>query len=176
MSVTEEQLVVLLGTSRSDGNTRSAVLGALAGVNFTIKDLADENISAFDYGHRNRQDSFLPLIETISPSPLWILATPVYWYTMSSQLKMFMDRLSDLITIRKDLGRKLCGKSLAVIASGTDELLPDGFEAPFRLTAEYFGMNYAGIYYQQFGKNRKSMRCSATEKWKAIVGTRLSIQ
>jgi hypothetical protein len=74
-----------------------------------------------------------------------------------------MDRLSDLITIRKDLGRKLRGKSMAILASGTDDDLPEGFEAPFRLTADYLGMKYIGSFYQQFGKNGEPIRPSTVE-------------
>jgi hypothetical protein len=68
---------------------------------------------------------------------------------MRREMKIFVDRLTDLITIRKDLGRMLHGKSLAVIASGSDPCAPEGFESPFRLTGEYLGMNYIGSHYVQ---------------------------
>jgi len=89
------------------------------------------------------------LIERLSDRLFWILATPVYWYTMSAQMKVFIDRLTDLITLRKDLGRMLHGKSLAVIASGSDACLPEGFEFPFRLTCEYLRMKYIEAHYVQ---------------------------
>ena len=144
--------VVILGTSRSDGNTRAAVKQVLGGKPVELVDLSEMGIGAYDYHHANRTDSFLPLIERLVSKSLWLLATPVYWYTMSAQMKLFVDRLSDLITIRKDLGRSLRGKAVAVIASGTDERLPQGFEAPFRLTCDYLGMRYVGACYLQFGK------------------------
>ena len=75
---------------------------------------------------------------------------------MSAQLKMFFDRLSDLITIRKDLGRLLRGKSVAVVASGTDETMPDGFEVPFHRTCEYLGMTYVGAFYLPYGKDDRA--------------------
>lgn len=94
MSITGDQTVVLLGTARPDGNTRSTVEQVFAGKRVEIIDLAALNISAFDYQHRNDTDAFLPLVERIAAKSLWVLATPVYWYTMSAQLKIFMDRLS----------------------------------------------------------------------------------
>jgi multimeric flavodoxin WrbA len=144
--------VVLLGTSRSGGNTRIVVDKVLAGKSVTVVDLTQIDMSAYDYAHRNATDGFIPLVERMATRPCWVLATPVYWYTMSSQMKIFVDRLSDLITARKDLGRLLRGKWVVVVASGTDPQLPDGFESPFRLTCEYLGMKYAGAFYGRFSK------------------------
>ena len=38
-----------------------------------------------------------------------------------------------------------------MIASGTEETLPEGFEVPFRRTSEYFGMTYRGAAYLYTG-------------------------
>ena len=157
MAFSPTQTVVILGTSRNDGNTRAAVDRVISGKAVEIVDLSQLQLSAYDYDHANAGDGFIPLAEVIAERPLWILATPIYWYSMSAQLKLFVDRLSDLITIRKDLGRRLRGKSLAVLASGTDDQLPPGFESPFRLTCEYLGMHYIGTSYWQFRKNDEPM-------------------
>ena len=153
MAFSPEQAAVILGTSRSDGNTRKVVNAILAGRSVEIVDLSQIRISAYDYEHRNIRDDFIPLIESIASKPLWIFATPVYWYTMSAQLKIFIDRLSDLFDIRTDLGQLLRGKSLAVVVSGTNPGLPPGFESPFQLTCEYVGMHYAGAFYWRFKTN-----------------------
>jgi putative NADPH-quinone reductase len=144
-----QESVVILGSSRSDGNTSRAVDAALTHTHIEIVDLGTCDIGHYDYQHQNQTDAFLPLIERLSDRRFWILATPIYWYTMSAQMKIFVDRLTDLITIRKDLGRMLHGKSLAVIASGSDPGAPEGFESPFRLTCEYLGMSYIGSHYVQ---------------------------
>lgn len=60
-----------------------------------------------------------------------IFATPVYWYSMSGLMKTFFDRLTDLVTIQKSVGRKLKGKETFLFAVGTDDLLPAGFTIPF---------------------------------------------
>ena len=52
--------------------------------------------------------------------------------------------ISDLLTIEKDWGRKLRGKSLAVISNTEDDHTESWFEAPFLLSAEYLGMKYLG--------------------------------
>jgi NAD(P)H-dependent FMN reductase len=147
------QSVVILGAARSAGNTRRVVESIVAGRPVEIVDVSQLRLSAYDYEHRNAGDDFLPLIEAIASKHLWILATPVYWHTMSAQLKLFVDRLGDLFTIREDLGRLLRGKSLALVASGTSPELPAGFELPFRLTCEYLGMRYLGAFYWRFKTN-----------------------
>ncbi|MEO8384788.1 MAG: NAD(P)H-dependent oxidoreductase [Betaproteobacteria bacterium] len=153
MAFAPNQTVVVLGTSRDDGNTRRAVDEVIAGRPIEIVSLSQFNFSPYDYQHRNTNDGFIQLIESIVDKPFWILATPVYWYSMSAQLKVFVDRQTDLITVRKDLGRRLRGKSVAVLASGTDPELPEGFEAPFQLTCGDLGMSYLGASYHQFEKN-----------------------
>jgi len=153
MKFSPEQSVVILGTSRSKGNTRRVLETIISGRPVEIVDLSKLQLSAYDYEHQNAGDDFIPLIESIASKQLLILATPVYWFTMSAQLKIFIDRLGDLFTIRNDLGRLLRGKSLAVVASGTNRELPPGFESAFRLTCEYLGMQYVGAFNWRFKKN-----------------------
>jgi multimeric flavodoxin WrbA len=47
----------------------------------------------------------------------WILACPVYWFTMSAQMKLFMDRLFGLVAYGRDPFR---GKRIAVAMSYGD--------------------------------------------------------
>jgi multimeric flavodoxin WrbA len=76
-----------------------------------------------------------------------VFATPVYWYAMSGVMKIFFDRLSDLISTSKPLGRGLAGKSVYLFSTGSELEMPDGFEVPFKRTAEYFDMNYVKSIY-----------------------------
>jgi NAD(P)H-dependent FMN reductase len=149
---------VVLGSSRGEGNTRQVVDLVLGGRDAEVVDLGQLEIGLYDYGHANADDDFLPLVERLASKSLWILATPVYWYAMSGQMKVFFDRLSDLVTIRKPLGRRLAGRTVAVIASGTDSRLPAGFEAPFWQTCDYLGMRYAGALYVQFAADGRPAR------------------
>ena len=73
---------------------------------------------------------------------------------MSSQMKTFFDRLSDLVRIKKDIGRSLAGKHVFMMASGTDESFPEGFEVPFQKTSAYFDMHYKKGHYLHTEKNK----------------------
>ena len=63
---------------------------------------------------------------------------------MSGLLKDFFDRMSDLLHYKKELGRKLRGKNMAMISNSGENDLRIGFEMPFVESAKYLGMNYLG--------------------------------
>ncbi len=113
---------------------------------FDLIDLNDYAISYYDYQHKNSADDFIPLMEKItSEYGTLIFATPVYWYTMSAVMKTFFDRISDLLRIRKDVGRQLRGKNMAVVSCSSDDEAIDGFELPFTRSAQYLGMPFVGF-------------------------------
>ena len=151
--------IIVFGSSRSNGNTRSAVEKVVGDKSIELLDLSDFDITPFDYEHRNSGDDFIPLMKKILTHDTIIIATPVYWYQMSSQHKTFFDRISDLLSIEKDLGRKLRGKNLYVIASFSTSY-PEGFERTFEQICGYLGIRYLGTSFiydgtdeQEFLKN-----------------------
>jgi hypothetical protein len=73
---------------------------------------------------------------------------------MSAVMKTFFDRISDLLKIRKDLGRKLRGKSMALVSCSGDNDLVNGFEMPFVESAAYLGMRYLGAYHSWLEEGR----------------------
>jgi multimeric flavodoxin WrbA len=141
----ENKKVIIIGSSRSNGNTSKIASKISTQINADIIDLRNYNISYYDYENKNIADDFLSLIKLIIEKyDTLIFATPVYWYTMSGVMKVFFDRFSDLIRIEKELGRKLRGKSMFVISNSDDETLDYDFYLPFRLSANYLGMTYLG--------------------------------
>jgi multimeric flavodoxin WrbA len=84
----------------------------------------------------------------------WLLVSPVYWYTMSAQMKVFFDRFSQLLRHRKDLLEPLRGIRLwAIAVSGDSEEVP-GFFEPFRLSAKYLHMDYLGHLHTWGGRQQ----------------------
>ena len=137
--------VLILGSVRNDGNTRQLVQ-QLAGLNpWEVINLSNYRIGPYDYQHTNRDDDFLPLMRRlVRDYSTFVFATPVYWYAMSGVLKVFFDRLTDLLTIEKELGRKLRGKKMAVVTSSNGDHLGEHFWLPFAHTAAYLGMEFRG--------------------------------
>ena len=139
------KILIIMGSARSNGNTRKIVDAIIAKTNAELIDLNAYKISYFDYEHRNKSDDFVEIATKMMEYEHIIFATPVYWYAMSAQLKTFFDRMSDLLTIRKPLGRQLrTGKKMYAIACSSDEVAYEGFFMPFEKTAEYLGMEYGG--------------------------------
>ncbi|GAA3762506.1 NAD(P)H-dependent oxidoreductase [Flavobacterium ginsengiterrae] len=141
----ENKTVIILGSSRKNGNTTKIVDALSKEHNIDIVNLSDYNISYYDYESKNIDDDFLPLIRgIIEKYDTLIFATPVYWYNMSGILKVFFDRFSDLIRIEKETGRKLRGKKIGVISNSHDNIIEDSFYIPFKKTSDYLGMEYLG--------------------------------
>lgn len=141
----ENKKVIIVGSSRSNGNTATIAEKVAVDINADVIDLRAYSISYYDYESENIADDFLPLIKSILEKyDTIIFATPVYWYAMSAIMKVFFDRFSDLIKIEKETGRKFRGKSMFVISNSYDEQLDYDFYLPFRLSANYLGINYLG--------------------------------
>lgn len=144
--------LIIFGSSRSRGNTRDAIRLVVGTHNAPIIDLNEVNISAYDYEHRNAVDDFAKIAQKMVVHDPIILATPVYWYSMSAVMKTFVDRFSDWLEHDKETGRKMRGKTLYIISSYSEH--PDGikgFEPIFQQTCEYLGMKYGGCHFHFSG-------------------------
>ena len=111
--------------------------------------LIDYTIEIYNYDETySDKDQFLEIINQIIEFEEIIFATPVYWYSMSSLMKIFFDRLTDLISSQETIGRKLMGKKVRVITSSIGNHLDDNFFLPFIETANYLHLEYiSGKHY-----------------------------
>lgn len=154
--------LVILGSARADGETRRAVDLAFPDGSIRLANLPDFAIGGYAYDHLNAEDAFGSIADEMVAAEKIVFATPVYWYAMSAPLKIFFDRLTDLTENRKAQGKALAGKSVWLVATGTDLELPEGFEVPFARTADYFGMTYRGAVY--FSTGEDAIRRTADEE------------
>ena len=137
--------LIILGSSRKDGDTKKVVDELIRISGWDLIDLNHSNFSYYDYEHKNLDDDYLGLMrKIIADYDVLIFATPVYWYSMSGIMKVFFDRITDLLDEEKDLGRKLRGKSMAAVSCSVGDNLGESFWLPFSATANYLGMNYLG--------------------------------
>jgi len=135
--------IIIFGSANSFGETRKLADYIKNKSGFPLIDLKTKKIGEFDYEYKNKDDDYLPLIKDIAENyELIIIATPVYWYSMSGIMKTFYDRFSDCLHAEKETGRKLRGKNMAVLSCGSDKKLKEGYYMPFKESANYLGMNY----------------------------------
>ena len=140
--------MVILGSARKRSDTEKFVASIFGDDEYKLIDLLDLKINGYSYSHEYpSDDQYHLLVEELLTHQQIIFATPVYWYSMSALMKTFFDRFSDLMTYKKVTGRKLKGKSTALIAVGAEERLAEGFEIPFSCTSTYLDMGYRGSIY-----------------------------
>lgn len=163
---------VIIGSARSDGQTREAVKLAFPGESVNAVILADKFIRHQGSGLLGGEDDFLSVIHEMHLTSTIVFATPVYWYAMAARLKVLYDRFYDLTG--SSSGRKLAGKDVWLIATGAEPGMPDGFEIPFRKTADYFSMQYKGSFYLYTGREqnlREAGNLALTDFGKIILNT-----
>lgn len=138
--------IALFGSSRRNGNTGQFIDWIAGELAIDVIDLADKDISAFDYEHKNAGDDFAPLLKQLLEYDSIIFVTPIYWYGPSAQLKVFIDRLSDLLDVEelKDYGRQLRNKTGFIVCTSSCSDADSTFLNSFINTFEYLGMQYGG--------------------------------
>ena len=104
--------IALFASSRRNGNTGQLMDRIASELGIEVVDLATKRMSAYDYEHRNRNDDFEELMKRALAFDQLIFATPVYWYSVSPPMKVFLDRISDFLDLPDllDDGRRLRGK------------------------------------------------------------------
>lgn len=143
-----QKLLIISGSSRSEGDTKLWVDIIFKAFDHEIINLLDYNISHYSYlNDYPIEDRFQNIIEEVLKYDTIVFATPVYWYSMSAIMKTLFDRLTDLVTIKKEVGRRIKNKSIFLLVVGADKDMPPGFDVPFKLTSNYFGWRYNECLY-----------------------------
>jgi len=158
--------LIINGSARLNGNTQKYISKLTEEIAFDQINLLEHHFLPYNYENQYpTEDCFETFAKEILYHKHLIFATPVYWYAMSGRMKNLFDRLTNWVTLNKDVGRNLKGKTMQLIAVGTDADLPDGFTTPFYMTANYLELDYKGHLYfnsddrlndDEFAEMRKS--------------------
>jgi len=157
-----KKIVVLLGSPRKKGNTAALADRIIAGAESAGaaaeriflhgKDISpcqacyacqrsDSEGCAID-------DDMQPIYNKLIEADGWVIASPVYWFCMSAQTKLFLDRCFALPAYKKDA---FSGKRIAVAMSfGDDDAFNSGCVNALRTfqdAARYVGANLVGMVY-----------------------------
>lgn len=139
------RIAIISGSARAEGNTSSLITNLQKHINADSYALLEYQINHYRYDHNYKNDEFISLVKNVIENyDTIIFVTPVYWYSMSGRMKVFFDRMTDMLKIEKELGRKLRGKNMAVATTSNGGNLEGNFWVPFIETADYLGMNYLG--------------------------------
>ncbi len=142
-------IIGFLGSSRADGNTAALANAVFSELDSAVLvDLSERMIGPYSYENAHAADDFIPLAGAMAKADAIVFASPVYWYSMSAQMKAFFDRLTDLTKGEmKPVGKSLAGKTMYAIATGGSPDAPSSFVQPFADTAGYFNMRWGGLLY-----------------------------
>lgn len=137
--------VIIVGSSRSKGNTYQLAKFLQEQTQYDIIDLSTITIEHFNY-ELEYKDEFNQLFKSLVDTyDTIVFATPVYWYSMSGKLKVFFDRISDFLYGEKEYGRKLRGKTTAMISCSGEQDIEATFYIPFKKSVDYLGMSTIGV-------------------------------
>lgn len=135
--------IIINGSHNRNGDTTKLIQEIYSEI--ACLKLIDYTVEIYNYDETySDKDQFLEIINQIIEVDEIIFATPVYWYSMSSLMKIFFDRLTDLISSQETIGRKLIGKKVSVITSSIGNYLDDNFFLPFIETTNYLHLEYIG--------------------------------
>jgi len=85
-----------------------------------------------------------------------VMATPLYFFAASAQLKIIIDRMFSLYKWDNAAGTMktaLSGKTLVLLASAYEDVGLDVLEKPFALTAKYTGMKFKSLLVPNAGES-----------------------
>ena len=185
----QKKVLVLLGSPRKKGNSTALaeqiIKGAeAAGAIVERVYLHGQNIAPCNacYGCQKKNskgcvidDDMQPIYKKLIGSYAWAIASPVYWFTMSAQTKLFLDRCFGLFAYKKNV---LKGKRIAIAMSYGDA---DSFSSgcvnalrTFQDSFAYTGSKIVGMVYGSADKpgeikSNKRLMTQAEELGKKLV-------
>lgn len=180
-----KKILVLCGSPKKDGNTAALVDWFTSGARSKGARVQVVNTAYLKYKSTGCtscrlcqkltkyecviNDEAKPVLEKMAKVDVIVMATPLYFFGASAQLKLVFDRMFSLYKWDNEAGTMqtpLKGKTLAVIASAFEDVGLGVLEEPFKLTASYTGMKFMSLLVPNAGvsgdiKNKAAIRKKA---------------
>ncbi|MFY8274665.1 flavodoxin family protein [Pseudoalteromonas sp. SSDWG2] len=141
--------IILFSSARQQGNTYVAAQALAEQLEANIIHLDNYEIKPYRYDIDDYDDDFISLMVHLLEYQHWVFASPVYWYNTTVTHRNFFDRLTQYLNderLQVEL-RRLRQKNMSVLSTSNDGAGLDAFVAPFRLTAQYLGMEFVTHYH-----------------------------
>lgn len=101
-------------------------------------------------------DDAKPVLAKMNKADVIVMATPLYFYGPSAQLKLVMDRMFSLFKWDNEndtMTTRLTGKTFVLIASAFENIGLKDLERPFAITADYAGMIFQSLLVPNAGES-----------------------
>jgi multimeric flavodoxin WrbA len=180
-----KKILVVLGSPKKDGNTAALVEWFAQGAR--SKGAQVEVINAAALKHKAAgctscrvcqkikkyecviDDEVSPVLSKMVKADVIVMATPLYFFSASAQLKVVFDRMFCLYKWDNEadtMATPLKGKAFILLASAYEDVGLDALEKPFALTADYTGMKFESLLIPNAGVSgdirKKSGVCQKT--------------
>jgi multimeric flavodoxin WrbA len=164
------KILILSGSPKKNGNTAALVEWFTDGA--VSKGARVEVIHAASLKFKfsgctscrscQKQDAYECVIEDdanlalrkMASADVIVMATPLYFFAASAQLKVIIDRMFSLYKWDNAVGTMntvLQGKTLVLLGSAYENIGMDALEKPFILTADYTGMKFRSLLIHDAG-------------------------
>jgi len=123
------------------------------------------------------KDEASPVLAKMAEADVIVMASPLYFYGVSAQLKLVMDRMFCLYKWDNAAGTMttpLKGKKLVLIASAYEDIGLDAMEKPFVLTADYSGMGFESLLVPDAGESGDVKTQAAVREKAVAMGCRIA--
>ncbi|MDT9001928.1 NAD(P)H-dependent oxidoreductase [Paucibacter sp. APW11] len=163
--MTEKTALFLLASTRVDGvlgNTEALARHAAAGLPADVtqhwESLARRELPAFvdrrhDVGsYPMPEGDALELLQLTLAADELVLVAPVYWYSLPSPLKLYLDHFSAWMRVPGlDFKARMAGKRCWLITTSGDRAKAQPMMDSVRLCAEFLGMDWCGALWGKGG-------------------------
>ncbi len=122
-------------------------------------------------------DEVKPVLAKMLKADVIVMATPLYFYGASAQLKRVFDRMFSLYHWDNDAGTMatpLKGKTLVLLASAFEDAGLDALRKPFALTAAYTGMKFYSLLVPNAGVSGGLRRRAGVRRRTMALGKKLA--
>ena len=149
-----KSIVVLSGSPRKDGNTARLTEAFIAGAHAAGKEVSLFRVAGLQIGgcrgcghcFKNQgacvqQDDMPPILDALRQADALVLASPVYFFGVSAQLKLAIDRLYALLKVGMHVSRAV----LLMTCGDASEAAAASSIAMFRQICAYQRWEEAGI-------------------------------
>jgi len=122
-------------------------------------------------------DEAKPVLAKMAKVDVIVMATPLYFYGPSAQLKLIFDRMFSLYKWDNEadtMKTPLKGKTFVLIASAYENIGLDALEKPFKLTAGYTSMKFKSLLIPNAGESGDIKTKSNIKKKACNLGKKIA--
>jgi multimeric flavodoxin WrbA len=122
-------------------------------------------------------DEATPVLKKMAKVDVIVMATPLYFYSSSAQLKLVMDRMFSLYKWDNKAGTMqtpLKGKTLVLLGSAFEDIGLDVLKKPFALTADYSDMKFESLIVANAGESKEIIKVKGAQQKAIAFGRKIA--